>query len=111
MTEFVQEGPEVVTPQYVDTDAPLERSYLNQRFKQFADAGLFHNKRFRVGFSNGWEPVCSPGSGYITFNALEDNTINDNQIGSLKSWLQVSAYLCSYTNVARIVVQEVLEKS
>lgn len=40
----------LAAPQYVDVDPPLERSYLANRFRQLADAGLFNSKRYRVGF-------------------------------------------------------------
>lgn len=89
----IQDEPAVVTPQYVDTEVPLESSFLRKRFQQFADAGLFQNKKFRVGFGPGWKHMETPGGGYLNLIELENaGGLKEDQweISSLQNWLQVA---------------------
>ncbi|XP_023336271.1 nuclear pore complex protein Nup98-Nup96 [Eurytemora carolleeae] len=87
--QIAQQQPAVITPQYTDTDLPLSNSYLSQRFQQIADSGLFHNKRFRVGFLGGLDHVENPGSGYLNLVSVEQSQLKPWQLTSLESWLQV----------------------
>jgi len=81
---------ETVTPQYIDEEVPLQRSYLHKRFQQFADSGLFHNKRFRVGFGSGVDHVENPGGGFLNYAQLDQDPLEDWEIASLKQWMQIS---------------------
>jgi len=88
----IQDTPETVTPQYVDTEIPLQSSFLRKRFQQYADSGLFNNKRFRAGFGNsgGWTHLETPGGGYLNLVKLENSNLEEWELDSLENWLQVA---------------------
>jgi hypothetical protein len=86
----IQDEPATVTPQYVDTEIPLESSFLSKRFQQFADAGLFQNKKFRVGFGPSWKHMETPGGGYLNIVELENRSLDDWEVDSLQNWLKVA---------------------